>query len=103
MIVYFILKPPPNGITVGEIIEGIRELLYPGAHYVEKRLLDAAETYFGSEAWKTLWWLGREHDKPFNYCNGVVQTWSEYTLSQVMCMQSFGIESQRLPTPVRCA
>lgn len=104
MIVYFLLKPPPEPFSHNEIIAGIQELLFYGSHIdVPKMILDIAKTYDGSEAWHTLWWLGREHVGPFTYCNGVVQTWSEYTLSQVMCMQSFGIDLTDLHMHRHCA
>lgn len=104
MIVYFMLKPPPDSISPFEIIAGIQELLYFGSHPdVSKRILDAAKMYDSSEAWHTLWMLGRGHTGPFTYCNGVVKTWSEYTLSQVMCTQSFGDASPRRNMLLHCA
>jgi len=90
MKVYFTLNPPPEDVSVIEIIRGIRELLFLDIYDLPKRVLDAAKLYDGSEAWETLWWLGREHTGSFTYCNGVVQTWSKYTLNQVRCMQAFG-------------
>ncbi|QVW54777.1 hypothetical protein pEaSNUABM4_00024 [Erwinia phage pEa_SNUABM_4] len=104
MIVYFMLKPPPEPISVNELIAGIRELLYFDSHPdIPKYILDIAKTYDGSEAWHTLWWLGRGHTEPFTYCNGVVKTWSEFTLSQVMCTQTFGTVLPKRRTLPHCA
>lgn len=96
MIVFFTLPPPPGNVSVNDIIHGIRELLFVGTYDLPKQVLDAAKRYDGTEAWETLWWLGKEHTGPFNYCNGVVQTWSKYTFNQAMCIRSFG---EPLPSP----
>ncbi|ANZ49107.1 hypothetical protein FDI85_gp260 [Erwinia phage Machina] len=68
------------------IINAIQELIYPGTFNLEKRLLERAEEYFGTDAWYMIAKLGPNHRHPFIYHNGVVETWSSYTSNQLMCM-----------------
>lgn len=85
------------------IINAIQELIFPGLFDVPKNVLDIAKRYDGTDAWFMLARLGPYHRHPFTYHNGVVETWSEYTLNQVMCMQSFGVVSHERPMPQLCA
>lgn len=82
------------------IINGIQELIYPGQFNLPKNILDIAKRYDGTDAWFMLSSLGPNHRYPFTYHNGVVETWSEYTLSQVMCTRTFGdVSPRRLMLP----
>ncbi|ANZ48313.1 hypothetical protein BIZ78_gp262 [Erwinia phage vB_EamM_Caitlin] len=84
------------------IINAIQELIFPGKFDLPKHILDIAKRYDGTDAWFMLARLGPNHRHPFTYHNGVVETWSEYTLSQVMCMQSFGVALPPLLAPLPC-
>lgn len=66
-----------------EALFAIQELIFPGLHDLPSEHLKIAERYFGSEAWYIISMLGRYHRNPFLYINGVVQTWSEFTSSQI--------------------
>lgn len=72
------------------IINAIQELIYPGKYNLDKRTLDRAEEYFGTEAWHMISSLGSDHNHPFIYHNGVVATWSNFTLNQLMSTRYSG-------------
>lgn len=72
------------------IINAIQELIYPGLYDLDKKTLDRAKRYEGTDAWYMISRLGPNHNHPFLYHNGVVATWSNYTLNQLMSMPSFG-------------
>lgn len=103
--VFFEFPLPQCGV-VGPywlIINAIQELIFPGKFDLSKKVLDVAKRYDGTDAWFTIARLGPNHRHSFTYHNGVVETWSEYTLSQLMCMQSFGGELPKPRTPQPCA
>lgn len=92
--VLFELYPGANLWTPTDIIKGVQELLFPGMYPdMPKLLLNDAERQFGSSAWFTIYSLGRSHVQPFNYCNGVVTTWSNYTSNQLISIIRSGSQS----------
>ncbi|ANZ48039.1 hypothetical protein ASESINO_26 [Erwinia phage vB_EamM_Asesino] len=70
----------------------MQELIFPGLHDLPSEQLSIAERYFGSEAWYTISALGPYHRNPFLYNNGVVQTWSEFTSSQMRFIIASGAQ-----------
>lgn len=104
--VFFELQLTTKKRSIGPywlIINAIQELIFPGLYNVPKHVLEIAKRYDGTDAWFMISSLGPNHRHPFTYYNGVVETWSEYTLSQVMSTRAFGSVSTQHHTPQRCA